>query len=112
MLRAEHHSANPKHSSAPGHPACLKQADTWRKQLTWLGKQDCGESQSGKGEEHHLPHLYSQVGGRVTVSLQMEEVVVEVVFVVVIDGGEVVVGGGEMVEVSRVVEVAVFELRV
>lgn len=80
--------------------------------MTWLGKQDCGESQSGKGEEHHLPHLYSQVGGRVMVSLQMEEVVVEVGFVAVTDGGEVVVGGGEMAEVSRVVEVAVFELRV
>lgn len=73
--------------------------------MAWLGKQDCGESQSGRGEEHHLPHLYSQVGGRVTVSLQMEEEVVDV-------GFEVVVGGGVVVMVVRVVEVVMVELKV
>lgn len=80
--------------------------------MAWLGKQDWGEFQSGKGDEHHLPHLYSQVGGRVTVSLQMEEEVVMVVDAVV----KVVVGGSEavvarVVEVMEVVEVVVVELR-
>jgi hypothetical protein len=52
---------------------------------------DLTSSQSGSGDEHHLPHLYSQVGGTTVVLTQAEllVVVVEVIGVVLVEVMEV-----------------------
>jgi hypothetical protein len=99
-----HHSPKSKQLSTSGHPACLKHDATWRVQWDHAPLQDLSSSQSGRGDEHHLPHLYSHSGGTTVVLTQTEllvvvvdTTVVEVVGVVV---GVSVTGGAEVDEVD------------
>jgi hypothetical protein len=70
--------------------------------------QDLTSSQSGSGDEHHLPHLYSHVGGTTVVLTQAEllVVVVEVMGVVLVEVMVDVSGGAVDVVVEVVVEVS------
>jgi hypothetical protein len=97
-----------------GKPAWRKQEATWRVQEEWAAQQEVESLKVGRGVEHHLPHLYSQVGvgEMVVVEVQRDAVlVVDVEVVGGVVGWDVVdeVGGyvGFVVEVLEVTELLV-----
>jgi hypothetical protein len=78
-----------------GHPACKKQLVVCTRQFVTAVLQEPPSLKGGRGLEHHFPHLYSQVGIGVTVTVDVHN-----------DGG-VVLGGVVVLDV--VDEVVVVE---
>lgn len=89
-----------------GKPACTKQEANWTLQAATALPQELLSVKGGRGLEHHLPHLYSQVGlgDIVTVEVQREAVVL----VDVVVGGAGVVVGFDVVE--QLVDLEVVEV--
>jgi hypothetical protein len=83
-----------------GQPALKKQEAIWILQEDHAVRQLASSVKSGRGVEHHFPHLYSQVGGVTTVAVQMAGPVAVEVVVVTVELAEVV----EATELAEVVE--------